>query len=254
MSDQTLPNVPAVINARIISNPVSYKGVPVMTTEMLAQAFGTDEARIRQNFANNKTRFTDGVHFFKVKGAELKALKTESLLATQFDKRAPALLLWTEKGAARHAKILDTNEAWGVYEQLEDTYFAVKEFEKVTGYGAKELNAVSRFLSIVNATLPNLSDRSRQSLIATTTEKVLGVALVPMPVVDERFWTTTEVASEVGVHATVAGRVANVHGLKTSDNGETRLGQSQHGAKQIEQWYWNAKGRDELLAVLKARN
>lgn len=42
-------------------------------------------------------------------------------------KFAPKLILWTDKGAARHAKILDTDEAWEVYEELEDTYFKVKE-------------------------------------------------------------------------------------------------------------------------------
>ncbi|NFA44573.1 hypothetical protein EXM65_18965 [Clostridium botulinum] len=30
------------------------------------------------------------------------------------------LYLWTDRGAARHAKILDTDEAWNVYEELEE--------------------------------------------------------------------------------------------------------------------------------------
>ena len=38
-----------------------------------------------------------------------------------------SLTLWTEKGAARHAKILDTDQAWDIFEQLEEVYFAVKE-------------------------------------------------------------------------------------------------------------------------------
>ncbi|MDL9985518.1 hypothetical protein QS817_20565, partial [Providencia rettgeri] len=34
---------------------------------------------------------------------------------------------WTERGAARHAKMLDTDNAWDVFEALEDFYFAKKE-------------------------------------------------------------------------------------------------------------------------------
>ncbi len=36
-----------------------------------------------------------------------------------------SLHLWTELGAARHAKMLETDKAWDVFEQLEDNYFAM---------------------------------------------------------------------------------------------------------------------------------
>ena len=56
--------------------------------ERLAAAFGTDPVRIRQNHAKNPERFEDGVHFFKLKGSDLKALKGESLWATHLDPAA----------------------------------------------------------------------------------------------------------------------------------------------------------------------
>ncbi|ENT3909961.1 P22AR C-terminal domain-containing protein, partial [Escherichia coli] len=34
------------------------------------------------------------------------------------------LILWTERGAARHAKMLETDQAWDVFEKLEDCYFS----------------------------------------------------------------------------------------------------------------------------------
>ncbi|OFV02204.1 hypothetical protein HMPREF3119_04190 [Morganella sp. HMSC11D09] len=39
------------------------------------------------------------------------------------NKMASHLILWTERGAARHAKMLDTDRAWDVFEILEDNYF-----------------------------------------------------------------------------------------------------------------------------------
>ncbi|MFO5253032.1 ORF6N domain-containing protein, partial [Salmonella enterica subsp. enterica serovar Stanley] len=39
-------------------------------------------------------------------------------------KNARSLILWTERGAARHAKMLETDQAWEVFEKLEDCYFS----------------------------------------------------------------------------------------------------------------------------------
>lgn len=42
-------------------------------------------------------------------------------------KYAPVINLWTEKGALLHAKSLNTDKAWEVYDWLVDFYFRVKE-------------------------------------------------------------------------------------------------------------------------------
>ncbi len=117
---------------------VAYKGVPVMTTEMLAQAYGTEAKNIQMNHANNKARFVAGTHYFRIAGKDLKDFKDSPNMVGSVGKNAASLILWTEKGAARHAKILDTDEAWGVYEQLEDTYFAVKELGTAIGASTKD--------------------------------------------------------------------------------------------------------------------
>ena len=106
---------------------IQYKSLPVMTTEQMAGFYGTDPVNIRKNHMRNAERFIDGKHFFKVEGDELRTLKNS---LSDFEVLSPntrSLTLWTEKGAARHAKILDTDQAWDVYEQLEEVYFSVKE-------------------------------------------------------------------------------------------------------------------------------
>lgn len=109
-------------------HPVAYKGLRVMTTERLAKAFGAEPKHIQDNHANNRSRFVEGVHFFKVAGAELKALREQpDFVGLQISTMARHLILWPERGALNHAKILNTDEAWEVYERLVDTYFAVKE-------------------------------------------------------------------------------------------------------------------------------
>lgn len=106
---------------------VTYNSLPVITTDMLAQVYGTETIRIQQNHKRNDDRFIAGKHFFKLEGTELKAFKNRLSFSESVGKRARSLVLWTERGAARHAKMLETDQAWEVFENLEDFYFSQKE-------------------------------------------------------------------------------------------------------------------------------
>ena len=116
---------------------INFKSIPVVTNEMLANFYGTDASNIRKNYSNNKTRFIEGKHFFKIVGEELKSFAsdlkslTNDLLVNnihaQISSKTRVLTLWTERGAARHAKMLDTDQAWDIFEQLEDCYFHRQE-------------------------------------------------------------------------------------------------------------------------------
>lgn len=105
---------------------IIYDNFPVITTNLLAQLYCTDEVNIRMNFQRNTDRFIEGKHYFKVYGAELKNLRL-SLSELQISPKTRSLILWTERGAARHAKMLDTDQAWEVFEKLEDSYFNSSE-------------------------------------------------------------------------------------------------------------------------------
>jgi len=102
-----------------------YQSQRVVTTELLAQLYGTDVENIQMNFANNEGRFEPGKHFHKLTGAELREFKSRPnpIGSVKIARNVNALLLWTERGAARHAKLLDTDQAWAVFERLEESYF-----------------------------------------------------------------------------------------------------------------------------------
>ena len=107
------------------------------------------------------------------------------------------------------------------------------------------------FAKLVMDHLPNLGDRSKQAVLSETSLLLFGNRTVPLPVVDEQFWTTTEIAAECGVTPQRAGSVANAKGLKHIGFGEVRLSKSKHSAKQVEQFHWNATGRDVLKSALR---
>ena len=103
---------------------LEHNSIRVMTTKQLAEAYGCRAIHIQQNFKNNRERFGEGKHYFKLEGADLKAFK-DSLenIESVVGSRAPSLILWTKQGAARHSKMLGTERAWDVFDELEESYF-----------------------------------------------------------------------------------------------------------------------------------
>ena len=103
---------------------LEHNSIRVMTTDQLAEAYGCAPKQIQQNFNNNRVRFIAGKHYFKLEGADLKAFK-DSLenIESVVGSRAPSLILWTKQGAARHSKMLGTERAWDVFDELEESYF-----------------------------------------------------------------------------------------------------------------------------------
>lgn len=98
-----------------------YRDIRVLTTQQIAEAYGTDAKVITQNFNRNKERYVEGKHYICLKGDELREFKAK----LQFDvlPNANTVYLWTKKGAFLHAKSLNTDTAWEVYDRLVDSYF-----------------------------------------------------------------------------------------------------------------------------------
>lgn len=142
-----------------------YKNIAVINTSQLAELYGTDVRTISNNFNRNKERYEFGKHFVCLEGEELKAFKgihqnDESLVFVS------KLYLWTEKGAFLHAKSLNTDKAWEVYDRLVETYFHVRKIAN------EELSPQTQFLLRLAQTIANkeLEDRERDRQIALANE------------------------------------------------------------------------------------
>ncbi|PHM51134.1 ORF6N domain-containing protein [Xenorhabdus sp. KK7.4] len=106
---------------------VEYRGQRVVTTEQLASGYGATEKMITNNFSRNKERFVDGKHYFWVEGDELQSLKNCPSLRGSVNKHARNLILWTERGAANHSKMLETDQAWNYFDDLTEFYFTRRD-------------------------------------------------------------------------------------------------------------------------------
>lgn len=116
---------------------VEFNGILVLTTQQIAEAYGTDAKVVSYNFNHNKDRYVDGKHYICLTGDELRAFRENHDLPSNLNK----LYLWTQKGAFLHAKSLNTDKAWEVYETLVDEYFQKRNELALSGI-SKELQAV----------------------------------------------------------------------------------------------------------------
>lgn len=105
---------------------IEQNGIRVLTTNQLAEAYGTDAKMINRNFQRNSERYEQGKHFFALSGEELREFKGSRQIDPNL-KFASILYLWTEKGAWLHAKSLSTDKAWDAYEMLVDDYYRMQQ-------------------------------------------------------------------------------------------------------------------------------
>lgn len=105
---------------------VEYNGTLVLTTQQIAEAYKTNPDIISKNFKNNEDRYAEGKHYVCLTGEELKQAKANGKIYG-LQPNANKFYLWTKKGAFLHAKSLNTDTAWEVYDRLVDDYFDKRE-------------------------------------------------------------------------------------------------------------------------------
>ncbi|RBT38621.1 ORF6N domain-containing protein [Enterococcus hirae] len=103
----------------------------LLTTEQLAEFYEVTSKNIRDNFQNNREKFIEGKHFYRLAGTELKAFKNDTENIGIVGSRVNQLYLWTKRGASRHSKMLGTDKAWDMFDELEENYFSMREQIKI---------------------------------------------------------------------------------------------------------------------------
>lgn len=118
-----------------------YQYQRVLTTQQLASSYETETKNISKNFTRNQERYFEGKHYFVVKYGE----NGYRQFADNKSIRRP-IYLWTEKGCFLHAKSLNTDVAWNVYEMLIENYFTSKpQINQLTN----ELNQIKNQLKLL---------------------------------------------------------------------------------------------------------
>lgn len=138
-----------------VPKTIEQNGQRVLTTAQLAEAYGTSTQRISHNFSQNKKRYVEGKHFYYLTGESLK-----KFAMSNFDtaNKGGKMYLWTERGALLHAKSLNTDKAWEVYDFLVEHYFRAKTgFEALLDFPEDAPAEIARKRSLDAATYYRLS-------------------------------------------------------------------------------------------------
>lgn len=117
-----------------------------------------------------------------------------------------------------------------------------KEIEaRLKNARAREANIL---LKICNN--PNLSKEYVQVLQSKATEIVTGETLLPLPVVERKTYSATEIGKELGISANKVGIIANKYNLKTEEYGKLFHDKSRYSSKEVESFRYY----DNIIPVL----
>ncbi|HIA0311440.1 phage repressor protein [Salmonella enterica subsp. enterica] len=120
---------------------------------------------------------------------------------------------------------------------------------------AEQLKALALEKNIASARelmvmLPRLDPMSHQTLAASLINPIIGYDAIPLPVIEEHYYTAAEAGEKIGVSANKIGRIANANNLKTEQYGKFFLDKSAHSSKQVEAFRYNAEGIEALRHLI----
>ncbi|MHC5249813.1 ORF6C domain-containing protein [Enterococcus sp. LJL90] len=159
---------------------IEFNNQRILTTEQLAEFYDVSEKQIRQNFNNNKIKFIEGKHYFRLEGSELKKFKDSVENFDIVGNRVNQLILYTKQGASRHSKMLGTDQAWDMFDELEENYFNPRyqpmSIEQMMIHQLQEMETVKQDVSQLKIEMEVSSSQRRriQGAVNTTVLKVLG--------------------------------------------------------------------------------
>jgi len=241
--------------------PIDYRGVRVMTLAMMDAVHKRPEGTARRNFNENKARLIEGEDFYEVTADEIR---TQSL-GDAFAARTARGTLLTETGYSMLVKSFTDDLAWDVQRQLVKSYFkpglkapaaARPRVPVEPGLAAlraaKAIESNAKVAGAICAAFPQLGDAAKQTIFAKLVNAAAGQDVVPLPAV-ENLLSATDVGAKYKVTANAIGKLANAHGLKVAAYGEYAMDKSQHSAKQMPSFRYNAAGVAKIGELLRAR-
>lgn len=212
---------------------------------------------INQAINMNRKRFKDGIDIFDLK-QQSGSIKLTEFFSKQQIANYNNIYLLSERGYAKLLKILDDDKAWDIYDELVDNYFnmrvAIKE-NKPSLVQQERLkimkdNAATRKANLLfKIAMESGSESSKQMMLARAAKELTGEMV--LPVMQEKYYSATEVGKKIGLNRTQVGTIANRIGIKAEQPGQNKYGRwanskSPYSDKEIPQWLYTKVGMREI--------
>ena len=107
------------------------------------------------------------------------------------------------------------------------------------------LNKAKFLTDLIEKYKVHLSSTAIESMVSYSANIVAGFEIVPLPRT-EKHYTATQIGKMLGISRNSVGRVANLFGLKTEQNGQWVLDKADNCDKQVEVFRYNQAGVDAV--------
>lgn len=114
----------------------------------------------------------------------------------------------------------------------------------------REQNAKIRTAQLLYKIADKTDTDYKQVLHARITQLLTGEYLLPLPAVNERTLSASEIGERLGVSANRIGRLANAHGLKTEQYGKFFYDKAKTAEKQVETFRYYEKSVDVFRSLV----
>lgn len=230
-----------------------------MLVKEIAEIHNKELKHINELINKNRKRFQNDIDIIDLLGVGLNDTKikkfgfTQQAINSYRGSKNKGLLtgiyLLSERGYAKLLKILEDDKAWEQYEKIVDGYFNMRkslkenikykdikdESEiKYMNAQARLKNARAREAKIYLELADKVDIKEyKQIMYSKTTELLSGEALIPLPKMERKTYSATEIGKMLGVSANKVGGLANAYNLKTDEYGIKVWDKAKYSDKQV---------------------
>lgn len=212
-----------------------------------AEIHGMEPKHVRELINRNIQRFTANVDYIDMAQRVVPNDTLEILLSLGYSKQAITqaehIYILSERGYFKLVKILNSDQAWDVYENLLSDYFSMREERKelkgktapaqkgMTDY--QQQNIHIQKAKLLEKIAAEYEGTYRQILHSYATKELTGEHLLPLPQLEARTYSATEIGEMLGISANKVGRLAIDNNLKTDQYGEWFKDKSRYSSKEV---------------------
>ena len=199
-----------------------YKKERVITAWDIGKVHNRDVGEINKIFNRNKDKFILNEDYFILKIKEFsERFKT---IQDFIPNNVKEITLFTESGYLMLVKTFTDDLSWEIQRQLVKGYFKLKELKSSVDKDKRleimEKNANVRMAKMLKSLIPfSKSERYKEILVSEATKVLTGRELIPLPEVEAKTITATQIAEILGVSVQKIGIISNKYNLKTEQNG-----------------------------------
>ncbi len=115
---------------------------------------------------------------------------------------------------------------------------------------ARAIKMATDSIKEIYTIFPNLSEQSKQVIGANVLNPIIGAEVIPLPKLEHKTYSATEIGEKLGISANKVGRIAKELGLKTAEFGMYVLDKSAHSVKQVETFRYFENAIDVINSAI----